>query len=249
MAPGTVAIPAGLPLDVRMAIAAVMKFDPDQPRDESGKWTETGAGASTSAGGGRVLSTYVSGGTFPPPPSSDERTSIDHYKGRGYADINDALNGKALPSGRMEQAKAMADGLAAVVDRSSLDQDTQLYRGTGGKYAVALTKLPVGSEFTLPSFQSTSSSERIANSFALGGPKTGPGRKPPVLIEIQTPRGTKALAIESFSKIKARDEKEVVLQRGLRYRVLGSRVEEKRIAGGFFGKVVKIHVLQLAVVG
>jgi len=211
-----------------------------------------GGGAASTAGssGGTVTPSEHSLGvthtTQPPSLSTSELEALNSYKGMGFVAINNHLLGR--PGGASVQQQV--DNLSAVVDRSSITKDTVLYRGISGKYAKGIASLPVGAEYTIPSFQSTSSQEGTATIFAAGGYKNGRTvNQSPVLLEVKVPRGTKGLEIEQFTKDGLKTgEGEVVLGPNLKYRIVKSRKTELRVGYGFNSPLIKATVVQVEVI-
>jgi len=172
--------------------------------------------------GDRIVVSYKGGttvGVNPPPPSADEVKAMGDYKGLWYEPMNQTLLGAPISFGDPKLVKQRVEDFSRVMDRSRLDTASTLYRGMGGEPGRITSQLPVGSEFSIPCFQSTSASHIVAVKFA------DRGVPPPVVFRIQTPAGTKGLPIEHFEKIKKGDEAEVVLNKGLKYRIVSKNEE------------------------
>ncbi len=179
----------------------------------------------------------VAVGIDPPPPDKGEHAAMGSYKSQGYKAINSFLLGTPGFTDNPKYRKE-AEDLGRVIRRSTLESDATLYRGMSGKPAVALSKLPVGSEFSIPCFQSTSASLKTAVKFA------DEGGRSPVVFKIQAPKGTQALPIEKFAALKAGSEREMVLNSGLRYRVVGKKEEYLGVGKQVSYKVLTLEVLQ-----
>ena len=105
-------------------------------------------------------------------------------------------------------------GLDSAMALSTLPRDVSGWRGISdaralfaGREAGDLT----GFEWRELAYSSTTVDERVARSFAIAGDR-------PVMMRILAPRGTQALRIGDYY-----DQAEVLLQRGLRFRVVADR--------------------------
>ena len=196
-----------------------------------GEFCETGGGGGIGSSSASlpptiVESSGVSVAVGYPPLDDAEIAGLWSYKSSGFATINDILLGK--PSTESESNKKYAQkhiaGISSVMARSSLTKDTSLHRGMSGEVAKTIFDLPVGSVFSVPSFQSTTTSRGVAAEFA------SKGSPPPVMFKILAPAGTKAILIEKMIKMVKMDlrEKEVVLDKGLQYRITGKDTKPGR---------------------
>jgi len=144
--------------------------------------TTSGSGG----GGGAAASVPQSSSTSfvgPPPVTELETRALTAYKGMGYVAMNQHLLGKSGGS----EVQQNVEHMAAVIDRSNITKDMVLYRGIGNKRGASLASLPVGTEYSIPVFQSTSMNHQTAVTFASGGLKGGkPVNKTPVLLEDQS---------------------------------------------------------------
>ena len=144
--------------------------------------------------------------------SDEESSAIDRFQGNAYEKINEAL--------REGDYDEDADAIVGVLDRSALSSDLIGYRGvhTGFLPSQDPTEL-VGREFTEKGFTSVSTSITSATQFARS--KAMPG-----MMAVSLPKGTKAAALDNF-----RNELEVVVQAGSRYRIVSATKTESHLPG------------------
>ncbi len=159
----------------------------------------------------------------PPPPTDEEVNALEDYKGMGYASVNKFLLTKyssITDEREFRNLEGLVTSISSVMGRASLEKETTLYRGIGGKPAAVISQLPVGSEFSVPCFQSTSASPKVAAAFSDQGRSS-------VIFQIKVPAGTPALPLDKLvRKLHATAEKEIVLDKDLRYRVTGKETKE-----------------------
>jgi hypothetical protein len=157
-------------------------------------------------------------------PVGKIRDGLDNYKGDFFDDINGGLRrsgGKPLRGERGADVKA----ISAAMSESTLDSDVAVYRGIEDAQRLFGAAWPgdgdaTGLEWEDPAFTSTTTSRRVADSFiSFGG-----GRGKPVLMRILVPKGTHAIGMNGFA-FGNDPEYELLLDRGLRFRVAGDRRE------------------------
>lgn len=169
------------------------KFDPDQPRDADGRWSETGAAS-----------------------AQDERADVEHYAreaGAATALNGNLREGKALSPGQERMRRALE---ASITRAGVADKPFTVYRGAAipfEKLGPALAAVEAGKpvELTLTGFQSTSLDYRVAASSGVAQPG-----KSQVVFEIETRRGA---PLHEVSPHKS--EREVLLGHGWTYQVTG----------------------------
>jgi hypothetical protein len=146
--------------------------------------------------------------------------AISSYTGSGYTFIN-----KILLEGREDDPKLDSPYKDEVhsIDRamrySTISEDVIVYRGERNpsrsfpEGTWSLTGGMEGMEWTFKPFSSTSTAHGVAESFAQGGTNAKVGAQPTVM-RIRVPKGTHAISIAHGH------EEELILDRGLRYRVV-----------------------------
>ncbi|WP_320069613.1 phage minor capsid protein [Micromonospora sp. RTGN7] len=144
--------------------------------------------------------------------TADERDAVYQYRGTLYANLNGALRrqGGKLPAGfAFDFLREATRHLDRALRRSKLTADVVLHRGIQDPLSVfgqaAARALPVGTRWTEHSYVSSTASRSVAEEFARGG----------AILTIRVPRGTGALQLSG-----AEYESELLLQRGLRLRVV-----------------------------
>lgn len=143
-----------------------------------------------------------------------QRDAVDWYRTFAHAKVNRQLRTgqkQQLIGGDTDQVIA---GLDEAMNANKLDRDIAVWRGVN----VSPGNLTPGTEFDDPAFVSTSLKRDQAEVFArmpLGADTVG--ERSPVLMRIHVPEGTRAL---NFGGTEG--EGEVLLNRGLRYRVNGT---------------------------
>jgi hypothetical protein len=170
-------------------------FDPDQPRDEGGKWTETGGSVAAEKAGKKWAEDLT----------ATEKDAVSHYASAGYANINAHLRGKKTTK---TPSNDEIERLTKALDKASLPEAVTVYRGISKSL-----KLRPDMEFQDKGFMSTTTSFRNAVIFTgLQGPE-GKG----AVLELKVPKGYRAAHIAGkFGAIES--ENELLLQRGARFR-------------------------------
>ncbi len=185
-------------LDVLNAV--IRNGDPDQPRDADGRW-------------------IVSGGPLKP----EEAAAIRHYTS-GTVFVDKVHSTLRAMTGQEDSTVAGMHGMSfgnqdkqkdldyvrhmdQVIDRHTLGQDTTLYRGITADLHKEIKRLKPGQVLADKSYTSTSTDEKVAQSFK-GGAKNAPGG---AVIVIRAPAGSRALPATEKSLYK--DQAEVILPR------------------------------------
>jgi hypothetical protein len=149
---------------------------------------------------------------------------VEYPEGLGHGAINGTLrSSKAIEDNLSPSAIVDFDNKVASLDRlveisPALPEDTVVYRGIGGAFAMELDNKGVGATFTDNGFTSVSLDRSIARGF--------PSRPSGNVMEIVLPKGTKAINPSKFftsGKIggtELRREKELILGRGTTFEIL-----------------------------
>ena len=205
------------------------KYDENQPRDEFGRWSETGFARITpleydpsqEGYGYKEVDAKLSdiaretGVTWDSMPDQ-ARVAVRRYTGDGYVEINDYLRFGGDGSASADIDEVIAD-LDETIARSELKRDLIVYRGMKnlGMEDPSMVFVP-GMVFQDAGFVSTSVDSRIGRSFA---------RRGGYVAEIKLPKGTRAL-VPTFRSgefdekgVFVSAEQEVVLPRDSRFRV------------------------------
>lgn len=183
------------------------KFDPDQPRDEGGKWTSGGGGA----GGATDQSPAQSSA-----PSENQRKALYRYS-EAAGEINSHLRfGMSVSDAELEQINHMNEFL----DNQSLAEEIEVWRGVSGDFAEHVASLNVGDILEDKGFTSTSSNAGVAERFATQVYDDGEGGG---TMLITLPKGSRAAEISPYTELSG--ESEVLIARNSRLRYDG------RVAG------------------
>jgi hypothetical protein len=174
-------------------------YDPNEERDDQGKWTKTGGDGDSkggSEGGGKAT---------PFKPTLAERGALMYYTGMGYSEINGVLRGEEKPNIAL---RLVIKALDKALGRATLASDLTVYRGTRGALDGLLQKIEPGTILDDRAFMSTSRLYQIAKS-SFGGP----------VMEIKMRAGQNALDVSTYSLTPL--EQEVLLPRGVQLRYIG----------------------------
>lgn len=181
-------------------------FDPDEPRDEYGRWTSVAPD---------LLNQYSDWRSLFGSASRAEQMAMGNYSLLGYKSLNERLRGKR-PWHTDENGwdAETRDALDAMMAKHSLPEDITVYRLMayhpswvgGGK---------VGAVYTDLGFVSTSTMLPV-----LGLPQDMSGRT--MVARINVPKGTRALWLGHRYEHN-RDEHELLLNRGLYFKITGVR--------------------------
>lgn len=137
--------------------------------------------------------------------TKSNKEAMDEYTMGGYLDINDYLNGKFDGFDNIDD---FINDIDDAISKYSLEEDIITYRGTSKEY---YNDLRIGDEFTISMYSSTSLNENIAKTFF-------EDKKNPLLLEILIPKETPCIYIGDNTAYEF--EAELLLKRGLKYRVL-----------------------------
>ena len=220
------------------------RYDPDQPREDDGKFGEGGGGG----GGGNGDDDDEFESSFESAMEAEttvqskqekyveqlddiQKQAIDEYTGEGYRDVNRFYRGAPPPpltEDEMEEISFTANMIeASIVEAPPLTEDVTVYRGMTAK-ALGIEVLEdgdqafdglVGSQFTDKGIISTSFSPDVATEF---------GGSDKVILEIKAPRGTTGLAVGDMSESYM--ESEFLLPPGTTFNITGvSRMKNQVI--------------------
>lgn len=153
--------------------------------------------------------------------------ALNRYAGQGYRQVNDQLRGGNMfgPSYR-EQTDAWVADIDAAMGSSRLTDNVVVHRGVPSAAATfgSARENYVGMRFRDDAFVSTSANRSTAEDFA--------GE---VLMKVSVPRGTRAAALT------ARGEQEILLDRGLTFRVTGQ--QDVPLEGGLIQRHLDVEVV------
>jgi hypothetical protein len=146
-----------------------------------------------------------------PPLTNNQRDALEEYQGDSYTAINEQLRG----GDRSAQATTWINRIDAAIGRSRLEDDVEAWRGIGNAqrlFGDRLTGDLTGMEWREDAYVSTSTNREVSEDFA--------GNIPPgaVLMRVLVPTGTGAIELSGEEY-----ESEVMLERGLRMRVVADR--------------------------
>ncbi len=157
--------------------------------------------------------------------------ALAFYRGHGYIEANAYLREGRTFSGE-GKAKWTVEQIDAIMSQSRLTRDVQVHRGVGGLgmfgHAGTGGKSLVGMEYTEPAYASTTADPNVAREFYAGEDYGGRG----AILNIRVPAGTKAIQLSGLGPKPKHDwelprppeqEAELLLQRGLTYRITGDR--------------------------
>ncbi len=184
--------------------------------------------------------------------TQDETRAIEHYTASGYGIVNGFLRKGDADLTQVKYAKATIENLDTALAKTSIGQDTVLYRGinaTGmaaimggagvpanGKdwrgnptYAFDDVKNTVGHTFIDKGYSSASFSSSFANNWGSSA-----------LFEMEVPKETKGLYVEPMSSHSGYGEFEYMFPRGTSYTVTGVSMK-----GNFSSEkpLIKVRVL------
>lgn len=147
----------------------------------------------------------------------NEVQSLREYASAGYRDINSELrSGKISPETKKEVAS-----IDAAMKKSKISSPITVYRGISGDIAKTIAE---GSTFREPAYMSTSTNKDSADVFSHGNDRA--------LLEIKVPAGSRAIdmnGISGFGSGEVASENEILLDRGGQLKIVGTRIEKKRV--------------------
>lgn len=157
-----------------------------------------------------------------PAMKPEEKTAVQSYSGAGFVAVNGWLRTKNLgkSGATAEQANQQVAHLDSVFAKAKpTTKSMNVYRGLDMGAA-----LKPGSEFTDKAYVSTSSDPAVAGEFSYGTKSS--------LVRVHVPAGSKAVSVanamgedahsgEDYDPLGESGEREVLLPRGSRFRVIG----------------------------
>jgi hypothetical protein len=161
-------------------------FDPSEPRDYHGRWSQ--------AGGDAIELT------------DQEAVVVSNYVAEGYINMNSWLRTGTVPGSERKTVRVMD----AAIAKGTLAEDTTVFRGIDvladplnrPAYDQTVKQgLPVGSKVSDKAFMSTSLSSAAARGFAHKG----------AIVAIHVPAGSHGLVVGNLAE--STDEQEVILPR------------------------------------
>lgn len=165
---------------------------------------------------------FLGGAGVNPDLEEREEAFLDEYKQEGYLYVNDDMR-SGYEGETEEQIWSIQDSIGF---SEGVSESVVVYRGMhedvfagGGGVPKDLT----GIEFSDKAFVSTSLDASVGGEFAARAGERG------IVMEIVLPKGTKALNMERWG---AGTESELLLQRDLKFKIVGDNRASGRDAGG-----------------
>lgn len=194
----------------------VEKFEADQPRDERGRWTDTGASPKEFSSGeeARKYATEQSK-AWQKTLTAVEAKRLERYSEPEGATCAEALN-QAIRKGNTASYQFAIDAIDSAIAKQTITEPIVVYRGMPDHTGNRRIQLTPGTEFIDKSFASTSLRSDVAERFTKGTPLEF-GGLPGLLFKITLPKGAKAAPMGSLGHLE--DEAEYVLPRNTRIRI------------------------------
>jgi hypothetical protein len=230
------------------------KFDPSEPRDDQGQWTDGGGGelplvrdskpVPSERYDGKIYTTVGSASQARAASEIDqhftaeanltpaEHDSLKWYSSDGYDDINDALRADSTGNHSLEIGQ-----LDSAIAKEHANSPLTLYRGLGGRNTEA-EDLPIGSIITDKAFSSTSADPSIGAKFASWAEERSDKA---VLLRVHVPPGANALHLHPGRAVLG-DEHEVILPRRSRMKITSAPSVEKFKVYGETRRVTVVDV-------
>ncbi len=194
------------------------KFDESKhPRADDGKFGKGGGGKDK----GKKSEGGVSTSNKPQDNSPEEIHALKEYGVNAVYQITRVLRGNdELSEGGKQKYLDYIKHIDSVMKRSKTTTDKKVFRGMSNAPEIAaLGESAIGSEMSVPNFWSTTEDEKVADSFSAG--------KNAVKFEIDLPAGSNAIDLEDYKpKQKNYSEKELLLPRDQKYKVVGFRKDK-----------------------
>lgn len=136
---------------------------------------------------------------------TEESTEINGFIYTGKIREESTFNNK-------DEVKKIIDEVDSVFEKAKLPESIIVYRGITNDELIRISsQLKVGAELSRPTFTSTSYDKNEAEKFAQG--------KKSAILQINLPKGTKALALENHAALDNKSEKEILLARNTKFQV------------------------------
>lgn len=192
-------------------------FDPDQPRDKIGQWTDTGAGqkAGRKFKGKRLKTSREAAAWVKKNPSVSPEVSeeaywaLGDYKEIGYEQLNSDLRKAGSSSMETEEGNKMTDVLDAAIAESELPTAVFLYRGVDADVFAGRDDW-TGEAVTDAGYASTSLVEAVVNRL----------HEPELMLEIQVSKGARGLWLDEYGGEGILEEAEILLPRNSEFKVI-----------------------------
>lgn len=219
------------------SLTAAFRYDPDQPRDRRGRWSDREGDAPSvpsvksdravpvakprpNPAPAKAMTPEATLAAAPKAldaekgrsPSKSQTAALERYRGSDFAEINAALRGSGKKTASIDKTVAEID--AAHAD-SKLAEDVVVHRGIGNVdkvFGAASKKNLTGAEWIDEAPQSTTADPDIADRFQRS---EGAGKRTDARLIVRVPAGTGAIQLSD-----ERYEAEMLLERGLRMRVI-----------------------------
>jgi SPP1 gp7 family putative phage head morphogenesis protein len=162
--------------------------------------------------------------------TGDESAYLGYYKGDGFYKSNDILrNPGKYSAGEIGGAKTMRESIDNAISKSSLDNDSSLYRGIRDKELFKdLDSSSIGASIPISTAQSVAKDSRVALTYS-GAIKVGDdyvsAGSEAIVMKIAAKKGQKALDMELLEGIGGTQETEMLLSSTGNYVITG--VQEK----------------------
>jgi ADP-ribosyltransferase exoenzyme len=220
-----------LRLNAELAFLGLARYSPDQPRDDHGRFGPGGGSATGSSSGGGLTSTRFDSkmaraakgdkalsATKRSPPDQAAAAAMRNYTTNDYRAVNSALrDGKGqLPPETSYYTRQTVGGMDRALEGSTASRDLAVSRGVTDYQRMLDGHEPeAGTTWIDHGFVSTSTEDAAH----LGGVFASSGDNP-MRMSIYVPKGTPAISQGPGQRRDLLDPDEVVLGRGLTYRVV-----------------------------
>jgi hypothetical protein len=162
--------------------------------------------------------------------TSDESAYLEYYKGEGFAKNNDILrNPSKYSKQEVDSANTMLGSLDSAIAKSSLNEDTLLYRGIrDSELFKNIDSSSIGASIPISTAQSFTKDGRMSLTYSgaikVGNDYVSAGNEA-VIFRLKAKAGQKALDMERLTGIGNTSESEMLLSSKGSYKIIG--VEEK----------------------
>lgn len=184
----------------------------------------------TNSTGGAIQKKQSGKATMSSNVTSDESAYLEYYKGEGFAKNNAILrNPSRYSKQEVDSANSMLRSLDSAISKSSLDEDTLLYRGVrDGELFKSVDSSSIGASIPISTAQSFTKDGRISLTYSgaikVGDDYVSAGNEA-VIFRLNAKAGQKALDMERLTGIGNTSESEMLLPSKGAYKVVG--VEER----------------------
>jgi SPP1 gp7 family putative phage head morphogenesis protein len=146
-----------------------------------------------------------------------EKWAVEDYSGDGFMDLNEYLRnpGKVKDSLDVENFENKAKNIRSAIAKSVVNKDTYVARGINSRVFDDMLKSGV-SEMPLSGFQSTTTSMKMAQQYAIGG----------TVMRIKIPKGSNAAYLNKLGLARNVNESEVLLPDSGKYVIKGYSEKE-----------------------